>query len=109
MLSEQKFRRKKLYYIGYSSSLDKYILATLILGIWNYKRYYVLSHKEYKMYMSNIEALDKIAWAYHKAGTTHNRFLCSEKEEENTSRQQEIYSKLSEGMIIYDKNIELII
>lgn len=109
MLSEQKFRRKKLYFIGYSPSLDKYILATLMLDIWNYKRYYVLSHKEYRMYMNNIKALDKIAWNYRKQGISHSRYLCSEKVEENTEKQQEIYSRLCEGMIEFDKTMQLIL
>lgn len=104
MLTKEVSRESRLYSVGYSPSLDMYILATTMVGIWRYRRYFTISKTNYDdvRRRRTLDEFDMFAWRCRKEGNLSSVFLCSEKEEENNSAQQELYSKLSEGFEKYD-------
>lgn len=104
MMLKERTRRKMMYSIGYSPSLEKYILSSIVCWIAWYNRFFEISKEEYDLYKTDIKQLDRIAYECHEQETTSNRFLCSEKEEENTPAQLELHSVLSEGFIPFDYN-----
>ncbi|MBP3458643.1 MAG: ABC transporter ATP-binding protein [Lachnospiraceae bacterium] len=103
MLMEERTRREKMYSIGYSPSLEKYILSCVVCWIAWYNRYFEISKEEYDLYKTDIEQLDRIAHECHEWGEFSERFLCSEENEENSPAQSETYSLLKEGLVPFDK------
>lgn len=77
-----KVRSEKYYSIGYNSKIKKYVLADVITWIAWYERYFEITEEEYNMF--GTEKLDKLAESLHRIGTGSQRFLFSEKNEENT-------------------------
>ena len=90
-LENEKINRDKYYSIGYSPELDKYVLACVVTWIAWYKRYYEISEEEYNSFGS--AKLDEIADTLYKQGCNSERFLFSEKKEENNQKQLELWSK----------------
>lgn len=93
-----------MYSIGYSPSLDKYILSSIVCWIAWYNRFFEISKEEYDLYKTDLKQLDRIALECHEQGTASKRFICSQKEEENTPAQLELHSILSKGLISFDYN-----
>lgn len=90
-LENEKVNREKYYFIGYSPDLDKYVLACTITWTAWYNRYYEISEEEYHSFGS--AELDKLADTLYKQGCNSERFLFSEKKEENNQNQLDLWSK----------------
>lgn len=90
-LENEKVNREKYYFIGYSPDLDKFVLACTITWTAWYNRYYEISEEEYRSFGS--AELDKLADTLFKQGSNSERFLFSEKKEENNQKQLDLWSK----------------
>ena len=90
-LENQKVRRDKYYFIGYSPELDKYILACAVAWIAWYNRYYEITKEEYDLF--GTDELDELADTLYKQGRNSKRFLFSEKKEENDPKQLELRNR----------------
>ena len=80
-LENEKVNRDKYYFIGYSPELDKYVLACAVAWIAWFNRYYEISEEEFNSFGS--AELDDLADTLYKQGSNSERFLFSEKKEEN--------------------------
>ena len=90
-LVNEKVSRDKYYFVGYSPELDKYVLACAVTRIAWYNRYYEISKEEYDLFGS--AELDELADTLYRQGTDSERFLFSEKKEENDQRQPELLNR----------------
>lgn len=103
MLECQKTRSSKYYCIGYSKTLQKHILSSVVKWIAWYNRYFEISEEEYNYSVDKIELLDEIARECSEQGMESSRYLCSDREDENEARgRKETYATLKKGMIPYD-------
>lgn len=103
MLESQKTRGSKSYCIGYSKTLQKYILSSVVKWIAWYNRYFEISEEEYNYGTDKIELLDEIAKECAEQGVESARFLCSDRDDENeTGNRKDTYAALKKGMIPYD-------
>ena len=91
-LENEKVNRDKYYFIGYSPELDKYVLACAVAWIAWFNRYYEISEEEFNSFGS--AELDDLADTLYKQGSNSERFLFSEKKEENNKEQLELRDKL---------------
>ena len=82
-LQNELVRSEKLYRVGYMSDVDKYVMACVVPAMAWYDRYYEISKEEYDSFGS--EALDKLALEMNTKGVKSDRFLFSDKKEENKS------------------------
>lgn len=90
-LEKEKLNSEKLYRIGYSLKLNKYILAiTIPYHIW-YERYYEITLEEYNTFGS--KELDMLKEQLIVQGTKSERFVFSEFDSENTRKQRAIKNK----------------
>ena len=80
-LQNELVRSEKLYRVGYMPDLDKYVMACVVPWVAWYDRYYEVSKEEYDSFGS--EALDKLALELNAKGVKSDRFLFSDKKEEN--------------------------
>lgn len=80
MLRRIKHRICGVYDIGYSYTLDTYVLAVNVLALWRYTRYYSITKEEYDLHRTakGLKELDNIAWQCISAENQHKRFLCSD-------------------------------
>ncbi len=85
-LEKEKINREKYYSAGYSPELGKYVLACVVPWVAWYNRYYEISKEEYDSFGS--AEFEKLADTIYKQGCDSERFLFSEKEEENLKKQQ---------------------
>ena len=90
-LENEKVNRDKYYFIGYSPELDKYFLACAVAWIAWYHRFYEISKEEYDSFGS--AELDELADTLYKQGCNSERFLFSEKKEENNQNQLDLWIK----------------
>ena len=90
-LKNEKINRDKYYSVGYSPELDKYVLACTVTWVARYNRYYEISEEEYNSFGS--AKLDETAETLYKQGCNSERFLFSEKKEENNQQQLDLLSK----------------
>ena len=88
-LENEKVNREKYYSVGYSSELEKYILVDVVTWVAWYNRYFEITQKEYDSF--GTAALDNIAELLHNEGKDSERFLFSDKIEEN-NEEQKIYA-----------------
>lgn len=86
-LENEKTNHDMYYSIGYSPELGKYILACTITWVTWYKRYYEISKEEYALF--GTKKLDEIAKTLYEQGCASERFLFSEKKEENSKKNAE--------------------
>lgn len=93
-LENRRVRTEKWYTAGHSPVLDKYVLAITVGWLANYERYYEISREEYESTYDDAAALDGLAEELFKAVNKSERFICSEKENENTPEQNELAVKL---------------
>ena len=82
-LEREKVNKKKYYSVGYSSELKKYILSDVVMWVAWYNRFFEITEEEYNSF--GTEVLDNIADSVHKDGVSSERFLFSDKTEENNS------------------------
>ena len=75
----------KYYGVGYSPYIEKYVLYTVVTWVAWYNRYYEISEEEYESFDS--QELDVLASKLYKQGNMNERFLFSEKKEENNEEQ----------------------
>lgn len=93
-LINKKVRTEKYYCVGYCPILNKYILACVITWIAWYNRYYEITKEEYDSFGS--DDLDSLAEELYKQGTSSERFLFSDKKEDNNQTQLRLRDKLWE-------------
>ncbi len=92
LIENEKFNREKYYFVGYSPALQKYILACTVTWIAWYNRYYEISEKEYNSFGS--AELDDLADKLYKQGCDSERFIFSEKKEENDQKQLDLWNTI---------------
>lgn len=98
-LEKRRVRTERWYTIGYSLVLGGYVLAVTVGWLGNYDRYYSVSEEEYLLGYSAPEKLDELADSLFRAANSSDRFICSEKADENTNVQNELAQRL-----VKDKN-----
>jgi hypothetical protein len=81
----------KYYGVGYSPFIDKYVLYTVVTWVAWYNRYYEISEEEYESFDS--QELDVLARKLYEQGNKNERFLFSEKKEENNEEQLKLLKK----------------
>lgn len=91
-LIDEKIRNEKLYSVGYCPGLKKYILVCVVPWIVWYNRYYEITKAEYDSFGS--KRLDSLAKFLYEQGSSSERFLCSDKNEENNNIQLKLRDKL---------------
>ena len=84
-LEQERVDREKYYFVGYSPELQAYVLACAVTWIAWYHRYYEISEQEYHAFGS--EEFDRLADTLYQQGCHSERFLFSERKEENEERQ----------------------
>lgn len=85
ILEREKVRSEKYYSVGYLPKLNKFVLSHVVpWAVW-YNRYYEITEKEYESFGS--KELDILADVLHKQETKSERFLFSDKSEENNKEQ----------------------
>jgi hypothetical protein len=93
-LTDRRVRTDKWYTVGFSPVLEKYILAVTVGWYGYYDRYYEISREEYERTLTEPEALDKLAEELFRAVNKSERFICSDKADENSPVQNELAVKL---------------
>lgn len=89
-LKDEKVNNEKLYSIGYNDNLNKYILSCVVpWGVW-YKRYYEISEEEYNSFDNNLNELDVFVDCLRENSYVSDRFLFSDKQNENSKAQSEL-------------------
>lgn len=86
-LEKEKIRAEKLYRVGYLASIDKYVLASVVPWVAWYDRFFEISEEEYRLFESDLPTLDALAKELGDQGERSERFLFSDKKEENSSEQ----------------------
>ena len=81
-LENEKVNREKYYFVGYSPELGKYVLAIVVTWVAWYERYYEITEEEYNSFGS--PELDKLADELLNKQIFSDRFLFSERKEENS-------------------------
>lgn len=85
ILEMEKVRAEKYYSVGYFPKLEKYVLAAVVTWAAWYNRYYEISEKEYNLF--GTEVLDNLAEQLCWLENRSERFLFSDKNEENNNEQ----------------------
>lgn len=92
-LENEKIRTEKLYRVGYIACLDKYVLASVVTWVAWYDRFFEITEEEYRLFEINLPRLDALAKELGELGERSERFLFSDKTEENTPEQAELRQK----------------
>ncbi len=95
-LEKEKIRAEKLYRVGYIACIDKYVLASVVTWIVWYDRFFEITEEEYRLFESDLSALDALAKELSDQGERSERFLFSDKKEENSSEQALLRQKCAE-------------
>ncbi len=85
ILEREKVRSEKYYSVGYLPKLNKFVLSRVVPWAAWYNRYYEITQQEYESFGS--KELDILADALHRQETKSERFLFSDKNEENNKEQ----------------------
>lgn len=93
-LKDEKVRNEKYYCVGYCEYLNKYVLVTTVTWVVWYSRYYEISEEEYLSFESDIQKLDMLAMECNNLENLSERFLFSDKSEENTPEQNALMKKI---------------
>ena len=80
-------RSSKYYGVGYIRPINKFVLYTVVTWITWYNRYYEISEEEYHLFDSG--KLDELAEKLYKLENRTERFLFSDKNEENNEKHNE--------------------
>ena len=92
-LEKEKVRSEHYYSVGYSNSLQKYVMAICITSISYYNDYYEISEEEYNMF--GTKELDDLSYSLVNQTSSSPRFLYSEK----SGGDKEIYKKFFQKWI----------
>lgn len=92
-LQNEKIRAEKLNRVGYIACLDKYVLASVVTWVAWYDRFFEITEEEYRLFERDLSALDALAKELGEQGERSERFLFSDKTEENTPEQTELRRK----------------
>lgn len=95
-LDNEKVRPEKWYRVGYIARIDKYVLATVVPWIVLYDRFFEITESEYLLFESDLPRLDTLAKELSELGEFSERFLFSDKIEENSPEQSELRQKCFE-------------
>lgn len=96
-LDNEKVRAEKWYSVGYIAFIKKYVLATVVPWIVLYDRYFEITEAEYRLFESDLPTLDALARELSELGEFSERFLFSEKKEENSPEQSLLRKKCASG------------
>lgn len=107
-LEKEKVRSGKLYRIGYIPYLNKYVLANVVCWIAWYDRFYEISETEYLLYKTDLAKLDALAAELVDPCCGSERFLFSEKKEENTAERSELLQKCMKSLKNVNEDYERI-
>ena len=94
-LEGRKVCQEKLYSIGYIPKLNKYVLECVVPWIVWYNRYYEISEIEYHSFESAPDKLNELADYLHKKSYNSDRFLFSERDEENSESQSKLRAEIT--------------
>lgn len=92
-LDKEKVRAEKLYRIGYLAAINKYVLASVVTWVAWYDRFFEISEEEYRLFEGDISTLDALANELREQGESSERFLFSDKKEENSPEQAMLRQK----------------
>ncbi len=92
-LDNEKVRAEKLYRVGYLARIDKYVLASVVTWVVWYDRFFEISEEEYRLFESDLPRLDALAKELSDQGERSERFLFSDKKEENSPEQAVLREK----------------
>ena len=81
-IQNEKVNTKLLYSVGYVPEVDKYILSCVVTWVAWYNRYYEITKEEYEAF--GTERLDQLASRFRELECKSDRFLFSDRDEENT-------------------------
>lgn len=95
-LDNEKVRTEKLYRVGYLAPIDKYVLASVVTWVVWYDRFFEITEEEYLLFESDISKLDALAKELGEQGERSERFLFSDKKEENTAEQALLREKCAD-------------
>lgn len=95
-LDKEKIRTEKWYRVGYIAHIDKYVLTTVVPWIVLYDRFFEITEAEYLLFESDLTRLDALAKELSELGEFSERFLFSDKIEENSPEQSLLRQKCSE-------------
>ena len=87
-LKGEKVRKEKLYAVGYSAELEMYVMEYAVTWIAWYNRYFAITEEEYRLFDSASERLDALTERFGREGVSSERFICSEKPNENSTEEQ---------------------
>lgn len=107
-LDKEKNRTEKWYRIGYIACLDKYVPASVVGLAVFYDRFYGISEEEYRLFESDLSALDALAKELNDQGERSERFLFSDKTEANSPEQAVLRQKCVQYARIIAENAERI-
>jgi len=82
-LENEKIRSEKYYSVGFDKENNRYLLSVVITWVAWFKRYYLISNEEYDWYDTNLWKLDLLAEECYNDKTSSERFVYSEREDEN--------------------------
>ena len=95
---DEKVRSEKMYRVGYLPGIEKYAMACVVAGIAWYDRFFEITKEEYNSFGS--EELDQLAKELSYQGSKSQRFLFSEKNEENTKDRLAFRKKAQDENLI---------
>ena len=93
MVEKEKVRTNEHYRIFYSTELKQYILGYDTGTVCN-EMYFRISEEEYGFSKTDIEHLDRIAYACSIFGTASSRYICSQKKECNRTDEQQMLAEI---------------
>ena len=80
-LDNEKVRSEKLYSVGFSKELDSYVMSIVVPWVAWYNGYYRITKEEYEAF--STDELDELAERFRREECSSDRFLKSDKVEEN--------------------------
>ena len=86
-IENEKVRTEKMYSVGYSPRLNTYVMVIVITWVAWYNQYFEITEEEYNSFGS--DELDNLAQTFLSNGK-RERFLFSDKKEENTEETTKI-------------------
>lgn len=99
-IQNEKVNTKLLYSVGYVPEVDKYILSCVVTWVAWYNRYYEITKEEYEAF--GTERLDQLASRFRELECKSDRFLFSDRDEENTTEQNALRTGMKQKEIFYN-------
>ena len=99
-IQNENVNTKLLYSVGYVPEVDKYILSCVVTWVAWYNRYYEITKEEYEAF--GTERLDQLASRFRELECKSDRFLFSDRDEENTTEQNALRTGMKQKEIFYN-------